>query len=112
MLINAPGGQDSIAILKTAATFGNLDLIRCRDEPLDRWDIEVFDICGDAGKVVRTGLAGRLTQRHGDGPHEGLGVDRGVDRRPEKPQCYVCIRGIDTRRLCRSSAPCNRACFS
>jgi hypothetical protein len=30
-----------------------LDLIRCRDDPLDRWDTEVFDMCGATGEMVR-----------------------------------------------------------
>jgi hypothetical protein len=38
------------AALKIAATFGPDP---CRDEPLDRWDTEVFDMCGAAGKMVR-----------------------------------------------------------
>ena len=42
-------------------------------------------------------------------PSRVLGVDRGVDRRPEKSQCHVCIRGIAheasllVRRMLRTS---------
>jgi hypothetical protein len=43
---------------------------------------------------------------------EGLGVDGRVVRCPRKSQCRVCVRGIGTRRWCRSGVRCDRACFS
>ena len=59
--------------------------------------------------VLRPGLAGGLTQCHGYSPRGGVGVDRGVGRRPAKYQRHVCLHSkqrvasLQVKRLLRTS---------
>jgi hypothetical protein len=67
-------------------------LTRKRSLALDRWATpRSLARAALRAKVVREQIGGWLTQRHGDSPRRGFGVDRGVDRRSGKSQRHMCF---------------------
>ena len=116
--LQSPAASDDVAPPSSTApqqTHGNQNLVPPTGTSGPRLDAAARPRLPGAAlraKVVR-GRVSRVCLRSvtAIAPRGGLGVDRGVDRRPKKSQCHVCSRSTNARHRCTSSSCCEQACF-